>query len=136
MTPNQMNRGLEDRLSGLLASMAVTNEGVMNLTKIAEKHETLLYGKDDEGGLVTRGNVVRQTLADHEATLQRLETSCQQVVNFMEAQIEVNKSQTNVIANMNKVIYTLAGTVFLILLLIGVADISALHNLLAGIKIP
>lgn len=137
MTPNQsISKGLEDKISGLLASLAVTNEGMMNLTKIADKHEALLYGKDDDGGMVTRGNVVRQQLAEHEATLDRLESSCEKVVGFMEKQVEINQSTQNSLANMNKVILSLAGVVFLVLLLIGVADITALHNLLGGIHIP
>lgn len=135
MTP-AISKSLEDKITGLLASLAVTNEGVMNLTKISEKHEGLLYGKDDSGGMVTRMNVVKQTQEEHEATLQRLENSCEKVVTFMEGQVEVNKATQGALNNMNKVILALGGVVFLILILIGVADITALHNLLAGVKIP
>lgn len=130
------NKGLEDRISGLLSSMAVTNEGVMNLTKIAEKHETVLFGKDADGGLVTRGNVVYKTLQEHEVTLERLESSCEKVVTFMESQLEINKQQQVTNQTLNRVLLGLAGLVFLIMLLIGVADINALHTLLTGVHIP
>lgn len=129
-------KSLEEKITGLLSSLAVTNEGVMNLTKLSEKHENLLYGTSDTGGIVTRLNVTKQTLEEHESTLQRLETSCQQVVNFMEGQVKINEANQKALENLNKVILALGGVVFLILILIGVADISALHNLLAGIKIP
>lgn len=135
MTP-AISKSLEDKITGLLASLAVTNEGVMNLTKISEKHESVLYGKDDSGGMVTRINVTNKTLEEHENALQRLENSCQQVVNFMEGQVKINDSTQKTLENMNKVILALGVVVFLILILIGVADITALHNLLAGIKIP
>lgn len=127
---------LEERLSGLISQLAITNEGMMNLTKVSEKHEAILYGTDENGGLVTRGNVVKRTLEEHEANMVRLETSCQQVVSFMESQVEINKSTERSLENMNKVILALGGVVFLILILIGVADITALHNLLTGVKIP
>ena len=136
MAPQTISKTLEEKLTGLLASLAVANEGIMNLTKLSEKHETLLYGRDDEGGIVTRLNTNKQTLEDHDKTLSRLETSCEKVVSFMESQVEINKSTDHALANMNKVILSLAGVVFLILILIGVADITALHNLLAGIHIP
>lgn len=136
MTQRSISSGLEDKITGLLSSLAVTNEGVMSLTKIAEKHEALLYGKDENGGLVTRGNVVRQTLEDHQASLDRLEKSCADMVSFMESQVEINRQQQATTQNINRVIYGLAGLVFLILLLIGVADIQALHNLLVGSHLP
>lgn len=136
MTPSQLSKALEDRISGLLASLAVTNESVMNLTRIAEKHEALLYGTDNEGGMVTRGNTMKQTMDDHEKTLTRLEGSCEKVVAFMESQLEINRSQQVFNNNINRVLYGLAGLVFVILLLIGVADITALHNLLSSVHIP
>lgn len=135
MTPRTVNIS-EEKISGLLASLAVTNESVMNLTKISEKHESLLYGKDSDGGLVTRGNTMAHTIEDQQRALDRLEKSCTQVVSFMESQLEINKQQQETNRVLNKVLYGLAGLVFLILLLIGVADISALHNLLSGVKIP
>lgn len=131
-----ISTGLEEKITGLLSSMAVTNEGVQSLTKIAEKHESLLYGTDEKGGLVTRGNVVQRTLDDHQMALDRLEKSCENVVNFMESQLQINKAQQETNKILNRVLYGLAGLVFMILLLIGVADISALHTLLSGIKIP
>lgn len=132
----QTSKSLEDKISGLLASLAVTNEGLMRLTQITEKHDAILYGTDDRGGLVSRGNTNRQILETHEETLERLESSCQQVVSFMETQLEVNRNQSNAMQNLNKVIYALSATVVLILILIGIADINALHNLLGGIKLP
>ncbi len=136
MAPSQLNKGLEEKISGLLSTLAVTNESVLNLTKISEKHEALLYGTDNEGGMVTRGNTVKQAVDEHEKTLTRLEGSCEKVVSFMESQVEINKSQQQFNSNINRVLYGLAGLVFVILLLIGVADITALHNLLAGVHIP
>lgn len=136
MAPRTISTGLEDKITGLLSSLAVTNEGMMNLTKIAEKHDTLLYGKDEEGGLVTRGNTLKQTVADHQATLDRLEKSCENMVGFMEKQVEINQQQQTTNQQLNRVIFGLAGVVFLVLLMIGVADISALHTLLTGIKFP
>lgn len=126
---------LEERLSGLISQLAITNEGMMNLTKLSEKHEGILYGKDENGGLISRNGIIQRTLEDHEATLQRLETSCQQVVNFMESQVEINRSQAETNRNVSRVVFAIAGMTFLILLLIGVADISALHNLLSGIHL-
>lgn len=131
-----MSKGLEEKIVGLLAQLAVTNESVMNLAKISEKHETVIYGNDENGGLISRNNVVKQTLADHAIVLDRLEKSCQSVTEFMQQQVQVNKSQQVTNATLNRVLYGLAGLVFLILLLIGVADISALHSILGGVHIP
>ncbi len=131
MAPN--NKGLEEKIIGLMSQLAITNEGIMNLTKISDKHETLLYGKDENGGMVTRGNGMQQTLEEHQVALDRLEKSCGAVVSFMEAQVEINKQQSETNRNVSRVVFAIAGMTFLILLLIGVADISALHNLLTGV---
>lgn len=127
---------LEERLSGLISQLAVTNEGLLTLTRISERHENVIFGKDDEGGLVSKGNVTKRTLEEHDTALSRLETSCQQVVSFMESQVEINKAQAKTNSNLVKALFGLGIMVFLILLLIGVADISALHALLSNIKLP
>lgn len=129
-------RGLEDKLAGLIAQLAVTNESMMQLNKLAEKHENVIFGTTLEGGLVSAGNTLRDTVKEHGDTLARLENTCTGVASFMEGQIEINKSTQHSLDNMNKVILSLAVVVFLILILIGVADITALHNLLTGVKIP
>lgn len=133
MTPSNMSKDLEDRISGLLASLAVTNQSVMNLTELSKKHETLLYGSDAQGGLVSRNVENSRILKDHDNTLERLEKSCEQVVSFMVAQVEENKAQRDSNRNLNRVVLGLAAAVFFILLLIGVSDINALHTLLSNI---
>lgn len=130
------NKGLEDKISSLIAQLALTNEEILQLTKLAEKHDTLLYGANENGGMISRVNTQKQSLEDHQNLLDKLEKSCGAVVAFMEAQLQINKQQADTNKNVNRVILALAGMTFLILLLIGVADISALHNILSAVKLP
>lgn len=134
MTPT--TKGLEDKLAGLIAQLAVTNESMMQLNKLAEKHENVIFGTTPDGGLVSAGNTLKHTVQEHTEILDRLEKSCSDMMTFMEAQVEINKARDHSLTNLNRVVMALAGAVFIVLLLIGVADISALHTLLTGVQWP
>lgn len=127
---------LEERIDGLISQLATTNESMVNLIKISERHERVLYGDNVAGGLVTRINSNTQLLNEHQATLERLEKASQDMLAFMQSQVKVNEAQAAINRNLNRVILGLSGVTFLILFLIGVADITALKNLLALLHVP
>lgn len=127
---------LEERIDGLISQLATTNESMVNLIKISERHERVLYGDNVAGGLVTRINSNTQLLNEHQATLERLEKASQDMLAFMQSQVKVNEAQAAINRNLNRVILGLSGVTFLILFLIGVADITALKNLLTLLHVP
>ena len=133
MTP--ISKSLEEKITTLISQMAVTNASLVEMGQTLKQHDQVIYGKDPDGGLVTSRNVIIKTIEEHDVALQRLETNCNKITGFMESQIEINKSQADSLKLVNRVVILLATAVFLILLLIGVADLHVLESILSGLHV-
>lgn len=136
MSIPELPTGLEEKITSLISQLAITNQTLLVLAQQVQQHQSLFYGTSADGGLITERNVTRQILKEHEASLNRLEDDCNRITGFMDRQVEINKAQSDSLHLMNRVIIMIAGTVFVLLLLIGAADLHALQNLLSHIAVP
>lgn len=132
----ELPRGLEEKIASLVSQLAITNQTLIVMAQEVQQHQNLFYGTTTDGGLITERNTTRQVLKEHEASLNRLEEDCNRITGFMDRQVEINKAQADSLHLMNRVILLIAGTVFVILLLIGAADLHALQSLLGQINLP
>lgn len=126
---------LISKMIDLTTEMAVTNKSLIGVAEEVRLHNKIIYGESiDDGGLVTRTHQNIDMLNAHGEILSRLEKSCEAVVRFVEVQTQVNRSQEISNKNLNRVVYSMAGVIVVILIMSGVigwreiyAIITALH---------
>lgn len=133
---SSISKGLEDKIASLVIQLATSNQTMLTIAQEVQQHNTLFYGSNTEGGLITERNVAKQMLKEHEEALKRLEDTCDRITGFMDRQVEINKSESDSLHVMNRVIILLAGALFLLLLLVGAADLHNLQLILGQLSLP
>lgn len=113
--------------------LALTNQSLANIGGEVGLHNKLIYGDETgKGGLLNNQTTIVQNVKNHDEILDRLEKNCGLVVEFMNKQMEINKS----IYVLRQAMWALGLIVILILILIGVADLKGLQSLLSHLPIP
>lgn len=125
---------IANNLIDLTKQLALTNQNLSFVGSEVSLHSKLLYGDEKgEGGMVLRVNVSDEALKRHESILAHLEASCGDVVKSLAVQLEIAKSQSASLKNLNRVVFGLAGIVMFILISLGIAGWKEIAALLSSI---
>jgi len=124
---------LIEKLTDLSEKQSVTNERLGVVVEEIKLHGKLLYGDTPDGGIISRTNQIRTVLDRHEETLDKLNEQCNKVVQSMTSQVEISRLQSVSITNMNKVLFSLAGVVVLMLILSGILGWREIYALLQAL---
>ncbi len=125
--------GLEEKISLLVSQMAVNNSQLMAIVSEVQKHSSIIFGDTSVGGLVTRGNVLESRIEEQEKVVAQLTKNCETISGFVQSQNEVNATQRDTNRMIGRTLIALGMAIFVVLLLVGAADIHVLEAILGGI---
>ncbi len=128
-----MADGLEDKISLLVSQMAVNNSQLMAIVGEVQKHSSIIFGDTSVGGLVTRGNVLESRMDEQDKMLAQLTKNCDTISGFVEGQNKINETQRDTNRIIGRAMIAMGMAIFVVLLLVGAADIHVLEAILGGI---
>ncbi len=126
--------GLEEKISLLVSQMAVNNSQLMAIVSEVQKHSSIIFGDTSVGGLVTRGNVLESRIEEQEKVVAQLTKNCETISGFVQSQNEVNATQRDTNRMIGRTLIALGMAIFVVLLLVGAADIHVLESVLGSIR--